>query len=250
MTYEKEFEFAKSMAQKAGQVMKKYYRQDQSLYYKDGDHRSPVTVADIEINQEVINNVKATFPDHGVRGEEASENIHADNLWVVDPIDGTRMYSHHIPTSMFSLAYVVNGDTKVAVCFNPWTNDMYTAVRSEGAFRNNEPIKVQDINDEVSVGVWLLKNTDHIQKIWHLDMVPIMIYPMVMKGCLVAEGSLSAAYAYPGVGTHDIAATSLLIEEAGGVVTDIDGKSQKYNQEVSGVIMGRPDVMDIMKKIL
>lgn len=234
----------------AGVKMKKYYRGDLHVEYKDGENRSPVTIADKEINEELITYIQDTFPQHGVRGEEMSWCDDRDNLWVVDPIDGTRMYTHHIPTSMFSLAYVENGEVKVAVCYNPWTGDEYTAVKGSGAFRNGEKIQVQSVGEkDISVGIWL-KDLSYAEKVWRKHMTPIVMYPMVMKGCLVAEGSLSVVFAGNGVGTHDIAATSLLVTEAGGVVLDIDGIEQRYDKEVNGVIMGRKDALSIAKMII
>lgn len=249
MDYQKELEFAKSMAHDAGLVMKKYYRAEQKVIYKDEHGRSPVTIADTEINEHLIKEVNKNFPSHGVRGEEASQNLDAPQLWVVDPIDGTRMYNHHIPTSMFSLAFVVEGEVKVAVCYNPWTDDLYSAVRGRGAFRNNDSIKVQDTAyDNTSVGIWV-NDPNKIKALWEKKITPIIMYPMVAKGCLVAEGSISGMISQPGMGTHDVAATSLLVEEAGGIATDINGNFQQYNKDVNGSIMGRKDILEIVKDI-
>lgn len=234
MEYQKEYEFAKRIARRAGEIMKQYYRTDQQVERKHDN--SPVTIADKTINSFLIEEVQREFPEHGVLGEEESWNNGRYNMWVCDPIDGTRMYSYHIPISMFSLAYVVDGEPVVSVCYNPWTDDLYEARKGGGAWRNGKKISVASQNPEV-VGTWVNdfrgKAADLIlEKGWH----PTLLYPFVFKGCLIAEGSLSGQATRLN-STHDAAAVVLLVQEAGGRVTDINGNIQRYDSPMNGCVM-------------
>ncbi len=208
-----------------------------------------MTVADKEINQFVIDSVKKEFADHGVLGEEISWQPGREKLWVCDPIDGTRMYNHHIPVSMFSLALVIEGEPVVAVTYNPWVEDLYWAVTLEGCYRNGQKITTAK-NYDVTVGVW---RADYqrglIEFIENKNWRPVLLYPLVIKGCLIAEGSLSGQIVYV-KNSHDIAAIKLLIEEAGGKVTDLDGNDQRYDRPINGAVMSNGLIHDELLELV
>ena len=131
--------FAKEMCSEAGKVMKKYFYQDNGASYK-GD-KTIVTLADKEINHILIEKVKEKFPDHSVDGEEEKFGK-SKFVWVCDPVDGTAMYARHIPVAVFSLALVVDGVPEVGVVYDPFLDKLYSAVKGEGAYCNDEPITV------------------------------------------------------------------------------------------------------------
>lgn len=240
MTYHQELIFAKDMAAQAGSIMKQYYRKNQQVEVK-ADH-SPVTIADKTINQALIDQVQKHFPTHGVLGEEASWHEERDVVWVCDPIDGTVAYILHLPTSMFSLALVKNGQPVVAVAYNTWTDELYSAVRGGGAYRNDTPISVS--HKPWGAGVRLMGSSggavepvDAKRELLEARGFYISnVHGTVFKGCLVAEGSIEAR-GFMHHGAHDVAAVALLVTEAGGTVTDLNGKNQPYNQPVNGCVM-------------
>ena len=242
MNYSKELDFAKNTAYEAGEIMKKYYRGDQHVKIKE-DH-SPVTIADQTINDHLIERVKKTFPEYGVLGEEANWNEDSQNVWVCDPIDGTVAYVLHIPVSMFSLALVENGRPVVAVAYNPWTDELYWSVKNYGSWRNDEKIKVSD--KSWGPGVRLLGSSGKKPEIEKVDQLQEQLGKQgfyvsntngtVFKGCMIAEGSAEAR-SFMHDGAHDVAAIKLIIEEAGGKVTDLDGNDQRYDKPVNGCVM-------------
>ena len=241
MNYETELEFAKNMAQKAGDIMKKYYRSDQHVEIKS-DH-TPVTVADKEINHLLIEQVKSVFPEHGVLGEEEKWESDRNQLWVCDPIDGTVPYILHIPTSVFSLAFVVDGRPVVAVVYNPWTDELYEAVIGGGAKQNNNPIHTSSKNwgkgVHISTPLTLeggLVSPEQAKELYEKGIYVNSIYGLV-HGCMtVAEGAIEARLFNHNT-PHDIAAAKLIVEEAGGKVTDLDGNEQCYDQPIKGAIV-------------
>ena len=139
---ERYLEFAKEIAIVAGKIMLKYFNKDNQSSYKEDN--TIVTIADTEINDYLIKQVKEEFKEHSVDGEENKYN-NSNYVWVCDPIDGTAMYARGIPTAVFSLALVVNGKPIIGVIYDPFNNEMYYAQKGKGAYKNNQKITVNDI---------------------------------------------------------------------------------------------------------
>lgn len=153
--------FAKDIAKEAGKIMLKYFNMDNGASYK-GD-KTIVTLADTEINSYLIKKVKEQYPNHSVDGEEEQFGK-SDYVWVCDPVDGTAMYARHIPVAVFSLALVVKGESKVGVVFDPFTNNLYTAIKGKGAYKNDERITVNDYE------------LDDMKTVCHYDLWPSADY--------------------------------------------------------------------------
>lgn len=255
MAYEREIAFAKDMARAAGEVMRRYYRIDQQVEVKKD--LSPITIADTEINELMIKWVQETFPNDGVIGEEASWESERERVWVCDPIDGTHAYIIRVPTSMFSLALVIDGVPVVAAVYNPWTDEMYTAVTSEGAYRNESPIHVssKDWGEGVNITGTRGRSYEKIKEVL-TDTPGVKVNTIaggVFKGCLVAEGAVEVWF-FEHSGAHDVAAMKLIVEEAGGKVTDLDGNDQRYDRPINGAIMSNghihEELMNIVKDVI
>ena len=105
-------EFGLDIARHAGEIMRKYFNENNGSSYK-GDN-TIVTSADLEINHYLIKRVKETYPDHSVYGEEESLSK-SYKEWICDPVDGTAMYARQIPVAVFSLSYCVNGIPLVVI---------------------------------------------------------------------------------------------------------------------------------------
>jgi fructose-1,6-bisphosphatase/inositol monophosphatase family enzyme len=136
-------DFAKRLARDAGDVMLKYFNQSGISHYKGDD--TIVTKADTEINQMVIDRVREAYSEHGVYGEEDSFGRDKNTLWVCDPVDGTAMFARGVPTAVFSLALVKDGEPQVGVVYDLFTDRLYSAVKGEGAFCDDTPISVNKI---------------------------------------------------------------------------------------------------------
>lgn len=257
---QKYLEFAKDIAYKAGEIMIKYFKGDNEASYKFD--QTIVTKADTEINQYLIKKVKETFPTHSVDGEEEQFGK-SEYVWVCDPVDGTAMYARHIPVAVFSLALVVNGISTVGVVYDPFTNSMYSAIKDQGAYKNEEKINVNNIE------------LDDMRSVSYFDMWPEAEYKLynsvlnelgkkayfislgsIIRGCMcVANGDFTLAI-FPGTKHKncDIAAAKVIVEEAGGKVTDFFGNEQRYDQDINGAVISNgkvhDEVVDIIKKFL
>lgn len=210
-----------------------------------------MTVADTEINTLVIKVIKDAFPSHEVLGEEASDyKIRDKYVWVCDPIEGTIPYSHGIPTSVFSLALVKNGEPILGVVYDPFMDRMFFAQKGEGAFMNEQVISVKKRDNDARAVVdaewWqnapyqLPTLFEKLSKENFIVSVPVCI---VYSAMMVAVGEFVGAI-FCGEGAHDIAAVKIIVEEAGGKVTDLFGNEQKYNQKIKVAIISNGKLHD------
>lgn len=251
----KYLDFAVKMAKKAGKIMKKYFKEDNRASYKNDN--TIVTMADKEINNLLIKYVKKYFPGHAVDGEEEKFGK-SDYVWVCDPVDGTAMYARHIPVAVFSLALVKEGQPIVAVVYDPWLNNLYSAVKGQGAFLNGQKLSVSNLttNDMRTVGHYdMWRNSEYninpvVEKLQQGCYV-VSIGSVIRASMCVASGDF-AFVIFPGtVGKNcDIAAAKLIVEEAGGRVTDLLGNKQRYDQSIRGALLTNGVVHDEILKMI
>lgn len=252
-------EFAKSIANEAGKIMLKYFNQNNGASYK-GD-KTIVTLADTEINKYLINQVREKYPTHAIDGEEEQFGK-SDYVWVCDPVDGTAMYARHIPVAVFSLALVVDGQPIIGVVYDPFTDSLYTAIKGYGAFKNNEKISVndyalEDIRTVCHCDMWskakynIYNVFEELRKRTRLN----DIGSITRASCCVATGDYSLTIFTGTEHKHcDIAAVKVIVEEAGGKVTDLFGNEQRYDKSINGAIISNgivhDEVVSTIKKYL
>lgn len=249
-------DFSKQLAYDAGDIMRQHFLTNLSVRSKSDE--SPVTIADLAINQLVIDQIAKYYPDHSVRGEEDSNQKSGDeHVWVCDPIDGTNYYSIGVAIGMFSLALVKNGQSVVAVAYEPITDKLYSAEKGKGSFLNGHPIKVssQQIAPNIRIDVCDIKNHEVANvrpfgnELYERGVKVTGLRSSVMVGVLVADGSWAAAIT-PTKHPHDIAAVKLIIEEAGGRVTNVWGQDQRYDQPIQGALMSNGLIHDELVEIV
>ena len=252
---EKYLEFAKEIAHEAGKIMLKYFNSNNGASYK-GD-KTIVTLADKEINTYLINRVKEEFPSHSVDGEE--EQFGKSNyVWVCDPVDGTAMYARHIPVAVFSLALVVDGIPQVGVIYDVFTDNLYTAIKGEGAHKNGEKITVNDVEfgdmrSTSNFDMWPNAEYNVYDILQELRKKTYFLsLGSVIRGCIcVASGEFNLAI-FPGTKRKncDIAAVKVIVEEAGGNVTNFWGEEQRYDTDIDGAIISNGLVHDEVVEII
>lgn len=246
---QKRLEFATELAYQAGDIMLKYFQIGVAKENKsDG---SPVTIADREVNALVIESVSKEYPNDGVLGEEASNlKEGAEYVWVCDPIDGTIPYTFGIPVSQFSLALVKDGNPVVGVLYDPYMKRLYHAVKGGGAFMNEQRIHV---NKETKLAgnfiasptqnVSLFDSAKLVEEISKRNINTCVFRCFTSECSLVASGQfVGSILGYPTA--HDVAAVKIIVEEAGGKVTDLLGNEQRYDRAVKGAIISNGLVHD------
>jgi fructose-1,6-bisphosphatase/inositol monophosphatase family enzyme len=240
LPYAKELQFAQRQALEAGTVMLSYFDDDQGIEIKaDG---SPVTVADTTVNQNVLNAVEQEYPDDSLIGEELSSEItNRPRRWILDPIDGTKSFTHGLTLARFSLGLTKQELAYLGVAYDPFTQRMYSGVSDQGSFRNGRRLQVS--NHGLRGGLVSVTGnpanvigSQFVRRLLDEKADVLPIDGAVAKSLLVAEGK-SVGYVGPSVKPHDMAAVDVIVREAGGMVTDLDGNRLNYELGFKGAVV-------------
>uniref|UniRef100_A0A1A7YZP7 Inositol-1-monophosphatase n=2 Tax=Iconisemion striatum TaxID=60296 RepID=A0A1A7YZP7_9TELE len=229
---------AVAVARKAGEVVQEALAGDRKVMTKSSAV-DLVTQTDQKVEQLIIQSVKEKFPTHRFIGEESVAAGEAcvltnDPTWIIDPIDGTTNFVHSFPFVAVSIGFSVNQQVEVGVVYSCLEDKMFTARRGRGAFCNGEPLQVSDQTDIhqsiIATEFGSNRNPEVVDKIF-CSLKNVLNLPVhgvrsagtaAINMCLVASGCVEAYYE---IGMHvwDIAAGSLIVSEAGGLVMDVDG---------------------------
>lgn len=241
-------EFAKKLAYEAGEVMRRSFTGEIEWQTKaDG---TPITKADIDINHTVIEAIKQAFPNDEIIGEEESTTEYGmGRMWFCDPIDGTGAFIWGIPTAMFSLALVVDGRPELGVAYEPMTDRLYWAVRGAGAYCNGRRLQVntQSLHEgivAVTSSHWRIsRKVSYIERMLDQRISLAGFSGAVAKSLRIAEGRF-VGYIEEVVNAYDMAAAHVIIEEAGGKITGLDGSPLDYSRPFKGAIVSNALVHD------
>ncbi|MBR3211128.1 MAG: hypothetical protein IKF71_04255 [Bacilli bacterium] len=236
-------DFALEIAAYAKKEMLEHF--DSSFTYNYKKDSTVVTEVDQSINHYLLERVHEKYPDHSVLGEEESDSNQKSQVWVCDPVDGTGVYADAIPVSVFSLAYVVDGIPQVGVVMDPFLDKCYTAIRGEGAFCNGERIHVNekhlgDLGYRINFEMWNDAKFDTLMMVHDLlREARISSIGSVARSCMAIASGYFSCDLFPGVehANCDMAASALIVEEAGGRVTDFYGNTQRYDGSLQGAIV-------------
>lgn len=194
--------------------------------------REIVTKIDLEAENKIKEIITGQFPTHGFLGEESGTNHqNSEFVWLTDPIDGTVNYSRGLKKYGISLALAQGKKIVLGVVYNPITEELFTAERGKGASLNGQAIKVnnnQDLYQSVIYATEFYRSRELIvplfDKIKNLRITSSAAYDTCMVACGRTEAFIK-------VTTHPwgFAAASLIVEEAGGKVTNLDGTDWNMN---------------------
>ncbi len=245
-------------AKAGGKVTTKYFRRLKSVDIKEG--AGLVSEADRESESTIQKIVHKKFPKHDFLGEETglTESKHNEaGLWVVDPLDGTTNYVHGFPFFCVSIGFECHGVVEVAVVWAPLLKYLFTATRGGGAFWNGKKIKVSStscIEDSLlATGFSYQRN-----KVLEDELVKFKLFSERARGlrragsaaldmCMVAAGIFDGFWERE-LAPWDTAAGSLIVREAGGLVTDFTGGDFHY--AMRSVVAGNPVIAaEILKAI-
>jgi myo-inositol-1(or 4)-monophosphatase len=217
---------ALGMAQEAGALALSYFANLEKLGISMKGEQDWLTAADGAVEAFLRERVAAAFPGDGVKGEEMGGGD-AENLWIVDPIDGTANFAHAHPLWCISIGFLRKGAPEIGVIAAPAMGETYAARRGYGATRNGRPISVSAIDDlrkaAVEVGWSTRRPAAGYQKI----VKAVMDAGAAPKRC--GSGALGLAFVADGrsegylelhINSWDVAAGIVIVSEAGGVVND------------------------------
>ncbi len=212
--------------------LKYFFDKDFAIHNKEGIN-NPVTEADHAAEKAIFEVIRKEFPEHYILSEESGELPKDSNYkWIIDPIDGTINYSKGIPICCVSIGIEKDGKMILGAVYNPFMNEFYVAERGKGATLNDKPIHVSEQTKVINA--CLVTGFPYT----YLDMPngPLQVFErFIRKGvpvrrlgsaaidlCWVAAGRFDGFYEHK-LNAWDSAAGFLLVEEAGGKVTDFEG---------------------------
>ncbi len=219
-------------AREAGTMLRSAFDRPKQISYKG--EVDIVTESDKRSEAMIVARLRERFPQHAIVAEEGSRGAAAGAkyCWHVDPLDGTTNFAHSYPCFAVSIGLVEDGEPLVAVVLNPITNELFTAVRGEGAYLGEKPVHVSPIEklatSLVSTGfpAHQRANNRNIFYYWEFTMRSHGVRrdgSAALDLCSVASGRFDGFWEF-GLNSWDTAAGVLIVTEAGGKVTDLGGR--------------------------
>ena len=247
-------------ARRAGNIITRGARDLDLLTVKTKGPKDFVSEIDHAAEAAIVETLHATYPDHAILAEEGTardENRDAENVWIIDPLDGTTNFLHGFPQYCVSIALSHKGVITQGVIYDPVRNDLFTATRGRGAFLNDRRIRVSrraHLRDCLIGTGFPFRDGSFLDT--YLQMMRAMIQQTAglrRPGAAALDLAYVAAGFYDGffeigLSPWDVAAGSLLVLEAGGLIGDLSGEGDYlYGGQV---IAATPKVFAQMVNVL
>jgi myo-inositol-1(or 4)-monophosphatase len=221
-------------------------------------HADYVSEVDRAAERIIIEALQAAYPSHAILAEESGAQGESEYVWIIDPLDGTTNFLHGVPQYAVSIGLQHNGVLTQAVIYDPTKNDLFTATRGRGAYLNDKRIRVskrKEMADSLIATGFPYSNMEH------MDAYLGMFKDVMQKSAgLRRPGAASLDLAWTAAGRYDgffetglkpwdLAAGALLITEAGGMVSDMQGTENyvKSGHICAGNPFIHPQLLEIIK---
>ena len=219
-----------TIAREAGALLMHYFDQNIKIEYKG--EADLVTIADRKSEALIRERLRSQFPGHDVVGEEEGfRDTGSDYRWYVDPLDGTTNFAHGFPVFCVSMGLQYKREMVAGVCYDPTRNELFAAEKGKGAYLNENPIRVSQIAKlaESLVATGFPSHKRHKNpNIYFYHQITLRTHGVRRAGsaaldlCSVACGRFDGFWEF-NLNPWDTAAGVLIVEEAGGRVTDFRG---------------------------
>lgn len=245
-----------------GEVLKKYFRKSLVIREKqDNESFNLVTDADVEAEQTIIECIKKQFPEDSILAEESASNAALqERTWIIDPLDGTNNFAHSIAQFACSIGFYYQGKPLVGIVYNPISEEKFSAIKGKGAYLNGERIYVSKSKDLktslVCTGFYydrgqMMEDTlSAIRELFQNNIHGIRrMGAASLDLCFVAAGRFDSYFEYK-LAPWDFAAGALIVEEAGGRVTDCKGQEMEpqYSSVLASNSLTHSQVLEIVSK--
>lgn len=254
--YKQEYELAIKAALKAGDAIMAVYTTSFKVDHKSPEQ--PITEADRQANQIILKTLLGAYPNDGWLSEETLDNperLKKERVWIVDPLDGTKEFITRVPEFAVSIGLAVNGEAVAGVIYNPSTKQMFSGYKGGGAFLNEKKISVSKTTtltyakilasrSEIKRGEW--KDFDG-----KFEIIPSG--GMAHKMAMIATGEADGSFSLSPKNEWDFCAGTLLIKEAGGLVSRRDGSNflfNKANPKTEDIVYGNKAIHKQLLEIL
>ena len=252
-----DLDFLIRLAKHAGQLLMQGYLKEHEIHHKG--RIDLVTEMDKRSEDYLLGEIRTAFPQHAIVTEESGYIAgQADHCWFIDPLDGTSNYAHGVPIFSVTLAYAFKNHIALAVTYDPTRAQCFSAERGQGSYLNGTHLHVSDkteLLDAMLVTGFPYEtdgldgnNLDHFTSFLQRAQAIRRLGSAALDIAYVAAGWLDG---YWEIGIHpwDIAAGTLLVEEAGGLVTDLQG-SRNYFKPPYTMIAANPALHEKMKSVI
>ena len=216
----------------AGKLAMGFFKSDNEVWMKPGD--SPVSQADLSVNDYLQKHLLAARPDYGWLSEETEDDgsrLERQRVFMVDPIDGTRGFIKGLDQWCISVASIETGRPVAGILECPALAQIFTATTATNSAINGEKIAVSDsvkiTNATGSRKINETLATSHSPEIKTVPFIPSLAYRIA----LVAAGKIDLALARPGAHDWDLAAVDLILANAGGKLVDLEGRELRYDRQ-------------------
>jgi myo-inositol-1(or 4)-monophosphatase len=244
-------------ARRAGQIITRNYHHLDRLTITAKGHADFVSEVDRQAESEIIEIIRDTYPDHAIFAEESGKSSGNEFEWIIDPLDGTTNFLHGLPQFAVSIAVRTKGVLEHAVIFDPLKDELFTATRGQGALLNDHRIRVSGVDrmDYALLGTGFPYKDTRNLALWTACFQDLM--PLVSGIRRPGSAALDLAYVAAGrldgfwefdLNAWDIAGGCLLIQEAGGMVSEVDGG--RAFLESGDILTGNPAIYRIMLRRL
>tara|TARA_B100000686_G_C16799316_1_gene984788 strand:- start:396 stop:1196 length:801 start_codon:yes stop_codon:yes gene_type:complete len=230
--YKKDLDLALEAVKKSGKIALARFGKQQKIWEKSKENW--VCEADKEVDDTLKKHLTAARPSYGWLSEETVDNGLRENClrtWIVDPIDGTSSYLQGIAEFAISVALVESGKPIIGIVFNPASNELFIASKGNGATLNGKKLSVTNTDTGQNLHILSSRSENRESgwpKLFTNDNVTV-VSSIAYKFALVAAGQYDVAASVWPKNDWDICAGHLLVEEAGGTVSALDGSPLVYN---------------------
>ena len=236
-------------ARNAGNVIVRSLQHVEHLEVTTKGRNDFVSDVDRLAEQEIISVIEKAYPEHAIMAEESGNRGESDTVWVIDPLDGTTNFLHGFPNYCVSIAVMVRGKIEHGVVYDPLREELFTASRGDGAQLNDRRLRVgkrKELANALLATGFPFKNPQHLPAfLATFENLFTQVADVRRTGsaaldlAYVAAGRLDG-YWEIGLEKWDLAAGALLIEEAGGVISDFVGGDNYINS--GNVVVGNLNV--------
>jgi myo-inositol-1(or 4)-monophosphatase len=231
----KEKELINSLTRKAGDTLMKHFRQDWALLKERSTAKEAATSYDKEIDRLIVEEIKRHYPHHSLLTEESGYlQGDPDWLWIVDSLDGTGDFANFNPFFSICIALMHQGELLMGVVYAPAIDEFYFAEKGKGAYLNGVKIQVSDVSDISQSYIFYCEGGEKDRR--RTGGLLHKVYPLVTDIRKLGSAGLETAWVAAGKGEAyfstsiepwDVAPGVLLVQEAGGKVSDFQGKPWK-----------------------
>lgn len=223
-----EINTAIAAAKAAGKIVKDHFMKEHVINNKDDIGHDIVTDADFLSEKTIVSIIKENFSNHNILSEETSfEKTDSLYTWIIDPIDGTDNFARGIPLIMVGIALKKGDEVVLAVCYDPIHDELFRAEKGKGAYCNNKRIRVSErdlLHASVARAIKMSEQSWWFEQQLQGKVSKLPKYTCALQSiCFVAAGKIDGAIV-KGLNAWDFA-PALLVKEAGGQITALDGSA-------------------------